>query len=185
MVEGESGLLSIFDDSELRGGSPDTTWNRSMGELFLANGSRFKVFSRGGPSEAARQTGIAKQRITQWAKVAGVRTSAPQRTAEATKMRRLQGEAFREEVKEKLLRRVDTALELMVTQTTTHVGQQGKEVTYERPPAQDFRHYAMSAGILVDKFRLESGESTSKTEHVNQTEFDAEVKALTEKVRTA
>lgn len=45
MVEGESGLLSIFDDSELRGGSQDTAWNRSMGELFLANGSRFKVFS--------------------------------------------------------------------------------------------------------------------------------------------
>ncbi len=45
MVEGESGLLSIFDDSELRGGSQDTAWNRSMRELFLADGSRFKVFS--------------------------------------------------------------------------------------------------------------------------------------------
>jgi len=148
-----------------------------------AKAEALRIYEKEGPSEAARQTGIAKQRITQWAKIAGVRTSAPQRMAEATQMRRLQGEAFREEVKEKLLRRVDTALELMVTQTTTHVGQQGKEVTYERPPAQDFRHYAMSAGILVDKFRLESGESTAKTEHVNQTEFDAEVKALTEKLK--
>lgn len=52
MVEGESGLLSIFDDSELRGGSPDTAWNRSMGELFLANGSRF----RGSARPRARKT---------------------------------------------------------------------------------------------------------------------------------
>src|SRR5438128_1012102 len=45
MVEGESGLLSVIADVELRGGSRDRGWNRSLGELFLANGSRFKVFS--------------------------------------------------------------------------------------------------------------------------------------------
>lgn len=51
MVEGESGLLEVFDESELLGGSRDQAWNRSMGELFLANGSRFKVYS----SERPRQ----------------------------------------------------------------------------------------------------------------------------------
>lgn len=45
MVEGESGLLAVFDPWELRGGSVDTAWNRSMGELYLANGSSFKIFS--------------------------------------------------------------------------------------------------------------------------------------------
>ena len=45
MVEGESGLLACFDDGELRGGSQDTAWNRSLGELYLANGSRFKTFT--------------------------------------------------------------------------------------------------------------------------------------------
>lgn len=45
MVEGESGLLSVIADAELRGGSRDKGWNRSLGELFLANGTRFKVFS--------------------------------------------------------------------------------------------------------------------------------------------
>ena len=51
MVEGESGLLAVLDENELRGGSQDLAWNRSMGELFLANGSRFKVYS----SEKPRQ----------------------------------------------------------------------------------------------------------------------------------
>jgi phage terminase large subunit-like protein len=45
MVEGESGLLACLEDSELRGGSQDAAWNRSLGELFLANGSRFKTYS--------------------------------------------------------------------------------------------------------------------------------------------
>lgn len=45
MVEGESGLLSVLDPSELRGGSVSTGWNRGNGELALANGSRFKVYS--------------------------------------------------------------------------------------------------------------------------------------------
>lgn len=45
LVEGESGLLSVLDDSELRGGSREDAWNRSLGELFLRNGSQFKTFS--------------------------------------------------------------------------------------------------------------------------------------------
>lgn len=45
MVEGESGMLAVLGEHELRGGDRDSAWNRSMGELFLANGSRFKIFS--------------------------------------------------------------------------------------------------------------------------------------------
>lgn len=51
MVEGESGLLSVLEPSELRGGSIDTAWNRSMCELYLANGSKFKGFSSQKPSK--------------------------------------------------------------------------------------------------------------------------------------
>lgn len=51
MVEGESGLLAVFDDAELRGGTVDSAWNRSLGELYLANGAKFKIYS----SEKPRQ----------------------------------------------------------------------------------------------------------------------------------
>ena len=50
MVEGESGLLTCLDDTELRGGSAETAWNRSLGELYMANGSRFKTFSSEKPA---------------------------------------------------------------------------------------------------------------------------------------
>ena len=51
MVEGESGLLPCLPDSALRGGSRDTAWNRSMIELYLANGTKFKGFSSEKPNK--------------------------------------------------------------------------------------------------------------------------------------
>lgn len=45
MVEGESGLLSFLPPSALRGGSIETAWNRSMGELYFANETKAKAFS--------------------------------------------------------------------------------------------------------------------------------------------
>lgn len=45
MVEGESGLLAVLPPSALRGGTVDTAWNRSLGELHLANGARARVYS--------------------------------------------------------------------------------------------------------------------------------------------
>lgn len=45
MVEGESGLLAVLPPSMLRSGDIEGSWNRSMGELFFANGSKAKIFS--------------------------------------------------------------------------------------------------------------------------------------------
>jgi phage terminase large subunit-like protein len=48
-VEGESGLLSIIPNSQLRGGNPDRAWNRSLGELFLANGTKYELYGSNRP----------------------------------------------------------------------------------------------------------------------------------------
>ena len=45
MVEGESGLLAVLPPSALRGGCVDLSWNRTLVELYLANGSKIKGFS--------------------------------------------------------------------------------------------------------------------------------------------
>jgi len=45
MVEGESGLLRVLPTSALRGGSVEESWNRSMGEMYLANGVQMQGFS--------------------------------------------------------------------------------------------------------------------------------------------
>jgi len=45
MIEGDSGLLNCFKQTELRGGKITGAWNRSLGELYLENGSRFFTYS--------------------------------------------------------------------------------------------------------------------------------------------
>ncbi len=45
MVEGDSGLLAVLPDAALRDGAREKAWNRSMGELFLANGCQLKAFA--------------------------------------------------------------------------------------------------------------------------------------------
>ncbi len=51
MFEGETGLLAIIPDEYLLGGSRDRAYNRSLGELFLVNGSKFKGFSSEKPNQ--------------------------------------------------------------------------------------------------------------------------------------
>lgn len=50
MVEGETGLLSVLPNDALLGQSRDIAWNRSMGELTLANGTTYRAFSSVEPS---------------------------------------------------------------------------------------------------------------------------------------
>ncbi len=51
MIEGESGLLSILPLWTLRGRSVESAWNRSLGELYLENGSRFDIYSSEKPDQ--------------------------------------------------------------------------------------------------------------------------------------
>jgi len=51
MVEGESGILRSLAPSQLHGGSLDSAWNRSLGELRLSCGARLRAFSSERPSK--------------------------------------------------------------------------------------------------------------------------------------
>jgi phage terminase large subunit-like protein len=51
MVEGESGLLAITPPEDFRGGDPERAWNRSLGEVYFANGSVAKVYSAEKPGQ--------------------------------------------------------------------------------------------------------------------------------------
>lgn len=51
MLEGESGLLRVLTPSELRGGTYDSAYNRSLGELHLADGGKFKLYTAEKPRQ--------------------------------------------------------------------------------------------------------------------------------------
>jgi phage terminase large subunit-like protein len=50
MVEGETGLLSVIPNLALLGQSREHAWNRSIGELRLANGTVYRIYSSETPN---------------------------------------------------------------------------------------------------------------------------------------
>lgn len=51
MVEGESGLLEVTPPWHLKGGAREQAFNRSIGELYFANGSRARIYSSEKPGQ--------------------------------------------------------------------------------------------------------------------------------------
>ena len=136
-----------------------------------------------GPSEASRRTGVPKGTLSRWAAAANLETSRPQKATEAAEAHRAYAAEQRELLKRELLTK---ALDLLARMDEPHqefVGTQGKDVTYDRAPAQAVKAYATSVGILIDKLRLEEGASTSREEHINVSEVDRELDRLAAELR--
>ncbi|MCL4309924.1 MAG: hypothetical protein M0Z32_04895 [Actinomycetota bacterium] len=120
-----------------------------------------------GPAEAGRQTGIPKATIRKWAHRSGLTNMTPvtsKKTQAANEANRVRNEARREEVKEKLLARIDLLLERMTAPQIDFKGQQARRVEYPVPPAKDTLALATGVGILLDKLRLEEGKAPPKAQ---------------------
>jgi len=70
---------------------------------------------------------------------------------------------MRQELRVGLLEQALRILDRMKEPHTTYVKDFGK-VEHDEAPAGDLRAYAIALGIIIDKMRLESGESTGRTE---------------------
>ena len=124
-----------------------------------------------GLAEAWRQTGIPKPTISSWARRAGLpHTNAATKTAEATAAAAEAAKLTRARLRGELL---DKALDLLQRMDAQHVefkGKDAQEVIYPIAPASAVQAYAISVGVLIDKYRLEMGEVTGRTESRAMTE---------------
>lgn len=139
-----------------------------------------------GNGQAARSLGIPRQTIQRWMAAAGVEpatTEASGRTAVATEAARRRREFLRERLRTRLLERANMALDLMDRPHVDFKGDKGQKVLYPRPPATAVQAYATTAGILLDKYRLEVGEATGRTEHRDLTHDDHEAGLLRDAIR--
>ncbi|MHB1325669.1 MAG: hypothetical protein ACYC0L_05605 [Thermoleophilia bacterium] len=142
-----------------------------------------------GPAQAGRQTGIPSATIRQWANRAGLTNLLPvttKKTQAANAANKIRNESRREEVKAKLLERIDLLLERMITPQIDFKGQQGRQVEYPVPPAKDTLALATGVGILIDKLRLEEGKSPPKPQSDGEdySQFDLYLGWLSGEVRT-
>lgn len=118
-----------------------------------------------GLAHAWRITGIPKPTIASWARRAGMpHTDAAVKTEAATEAAADRAKQLREELRVKLLEKASDLLDRMDAPHIDFKGKDSDEVTYPIAPAAAVQNYATSVGILIDKYRLEVGEATSRSE---------------------
>lgn len=124
-----------------------------------------------GAAEAARILTVELGRnvpagtIASWASRQDVATERHTNNLDRVECARVAREAKREELREKIL---DKALDMLDRMDEPHHDYRGKDadrVTWDKAPADACKAYATSCAILVDKFRLEMGETTGRTAH--------------------
>ena len=113
-----------------------------------------------GAAEASRRTGINKRSISRWANAADVSADRDKNLTDAAERLTKQSTAQRAAIRVDLLDRIADVLQRM---DEPHIDFRGKDATQvEWPTATsgDVKNYAVSFGILLDKYRLEMGEAT-------------------------
>lgn len=128
------------------------------------------IYVEKGVAEAWRQTGIPKPTIASWARRGHVQTDAPAKIQQAIEAARDRHLKLREELRYRLLEKASDLLDRMDAEHVDFKGKDVEEVVYPIAPAAAVQNYATSVGILIDKYRLEMGEATGRTESVSLTD---------------
>ena len=130
-----------------------------------------------------RQTGIPKPTLARWADDAGVERTNTEKTRAATDALRERHASLREQVRLELLEKVADLLDRMDAPHTEFKGKDADAVVYPIAPAGAVQNYATSVGILIDKYRLEIGEATGRTESWTNDHPDHEARDIAEAIR--
>ena len=123
------------------------------------------LYASDGLAETARQTGIPKPTIASWVTRAGLpHTDSTTKTEAATEAAESRAKQLRADLRLKLLEKASDLLDRMDAPHVEFKGKDADQVEYPIAPAAAVQNYATSVGILIDKYRLEMGEATGRTE---------------------
>ena len=134
-----------------------------------------------GQYRASKELGIPQRTIGRWAQAAGIVSRRDEKLKAAHEAYEANIAVKRAELKQLL---IDKAVDLAHRMDEEHIdfksaGPAGPmEVTYPKATAQACQQYATAIGILIDKFRLESGEVTGREEVVTIDAIDKEIQRL-------
>jgi transposase-like protein len=118
-----------------------------------------------GLAETWRLTGIPKPTIASWVTRAGLpHTDSTIKTRAATEAAASRAEQLRADLRVALLEKATDLLQRMDAPHIEFKGKDADQVEYPIAPAGAVQNYATSVGILIDKYRLEMGEPTSRSE---------------------
>ena len=142
------------------------------------------LFQTVGTAEAARQIGVTTRTITTWAKQAGVSSAERAKTVtHADEGRAAANEARRQRLRDKILAKAEDMLDRMDLPHHDYrtAGKNVEKEHWDQARSGDVKNYAIAFGVLLDKYRLEMGESTDRREvTISEAEsaFDKAIKDL-------
>jgi transposase-like protein len=139
-----------------------------------------RLYLEVGPDEAAKATGCSRRQVYRWLGSHGVSPKKPDERRAETEARHYEK---REQLRELLLDQAADALHRMKEPHIDYRGKDSNRVEWETAPAGAFRDYALAAAILIDKYRLEMGESTSRTELHTDSQIDRELARAVDEFR--
>jgi hypothetical protein len=127
------------------------------------------TYAEHGLARAHDEHDIPKATLRKWAIGAGMDTSAiagrsVEQTQAASAARSARCEVLRLELREGFLVAAADMLDRLDEEHVDFRGQQAREVTFPKAPADACRNYVTAAAILIDKYRLEVGEATDRSE---------------------
>ena len=135
--------------------------------LYLEHGSAY----------AAEVVGCSQRSVYHWLGLQGLQPKKPDEQRAETAARHT---AKRETLRELLM---DRAIDMLHRMNEPHVAtimHDGDiaEIIHQKAEAADCKSYAVAGGILIDKYRLEMGEATARTEEVASYDIDRSVAQL-------
>ena len=121
-----------------------------------------------GAYDASKALGIPRSTLAFWMKEAGLHwTDNQEKVESANEARALRIAAKRALLQERMLEEAAYCMEAIHNEHIDFksAGKEGVvKVVFPTAPAAAVQHYATSLAIFIDKFRLENGESTSRSE---------------------
>lgn len=114
-----------------------------------------QLYAEYGPVEASRRMGVDRTTINRWRREIGLPSKrqvdvSPEDVERALRQQRM----YRADMQNLLVQKSRLLLTMIDEQVTP----------------EDLRHLAQAAAILIDKYRLEAGEATSRTERTTYTD---------------
>jgi hypothetical protein len=130
------------------------------------------LYIQHGTAEASRRSGISTRSIKRWAKDSDVVAQARTKTDTARAELARRNAERRERIKTQLLEKIEDLLGRMNLPHVDFKGKDAQMVTYPVATSGDVKNYAVSVAVLIDKYRLEMGESTLRAEITYQQATD-------------
>lgn len=132
------------------------------------------IYRTQGASAASKAIGCSRQTVYDWLADSLSTDTDKQKAQEDAISRRI---VLREHARTRM---VYTYLRLIdrCTESMKIITKEGVELELAEPSAESAQKFATAAAILIDKLRLEMGESTGRTEHVSLGLVEAEIQKL-------